>query len=99
MKRKNPVGQIFRIAVAPLARDKGEMGNYYRRIKSRSGALQANVATAHKMAKIFYTMVKTKTSYNASKVGLGERELAERKIAKLECLLMKLKNYPENQAV
>lgn len=68
------------------------MGNYYRRIKSRSGALQANVATAHKMAKIFYTMVKTKTSYNANKVGLGERELAERKIAKLECLLMKLKN-------
>ena len=92
MKRKNPVGQIFRTAVAPLARDKGEMGNYYRRIKSRSGALQANVATAHKMAKIFYTMVKTKTSYNASKVGLGERELAERKISKLECLLIKLKN-------
>ena len=53
---------------------------------------KANVATAHKMAKIFYTMVKTKTSYNASKVGLGERELVERKIAKLECLLMKLKN-------
>lgn len=92
MKRKNPVGQIFRTAVAPLARDKGEMGNYYRRIKSRSGALQANVATAHKMAKIFYTMVKTKTAYNASKVGLGERELAERKIAKLERILMKLKN-------
>lgn len=54
MKRKNPVGQIFRTAAAPLARDKGEMGNYYRRMKAKSGALQANVATAHKMAKIFY---------------------------------------------
>lgn len=27
MKRKNPVGQIFRTAAAPLARDKGEMGS------------------------------------------------------------------------
>lgn len=62
MKRKNPVGQIFRTAAAPLARDKGEMGNYYRRMKAKSGALQANVATAHKMAKIFYTMVKNKGS-------------------------------------
>ena len=84
MKRKNPVGQIFRTAAAPLARDKGEMGNYYRRMKAKSGALQANVATAHKMAKIFYTMVKNKVAYDASKVGLNERELTERKIAKLE---------------
>ena len=36
MKRKNPVGQIFRTAAAPLARDKGEMGNYYRRMKAKS---------------------------------------------------------------
>lgn len=92
MKRKNPVGQIFRTAAAPLARDKGEMGNYYRRMKAKSGALQANVATAHKMAKIFYTMVKNKVAYDASKVGLNERELTERKIAKLERALMRLKN-------
>lgn len=91
MKRKNPVGQIFRTAAAPLARDKGEMGNYYRRMKAKSGALQANVATAHKMAKIFYTMVKNKVAYDASKVGLNERELTERKIAKLERALTRLK--------
>lgn len=94
MKRKNPVGQIFRTAAAPLARDKGEMGNYYRRMKAKSGALQANVATAHKMAKIFYTMVKNKVAYDASKVGLNERELTERKIAKLERALTRLKNAP-----
>lgn len=92
MKRKNPVGQIFRTAAAPLARDKGERGNYYRRMKAKSGALQANVATAHKMAKIFYTMVKNKVAYDASKVGLNERELTERKIAKLERALTRLKN-------
>lgn len=92
MKRKNPVGQIFRTAAASLARDKGEMGNYYRRMKAKSGALQANVATAHKMAKIFYTMVKNKVAYDAGKVGLDEIGLTERKIAKLERALTRLKN-------
>ena len=36
-------------------------------------------------------MVKTKAAYDASKVGLGERELTEKKIAKLERILTKLK--------
>ena len=92
MKKKNVVGQIFRTAASPMARDKGEMGNYYRRIRARSGALQANVATAHKIARIFYTMVKTKQAYDPNKVGLCEKEMTERKIAKLERALAKLRN-------
>ena len=90
MKKKNIVGQIFRTAASPMARDKGEVGNYYRRIRARSGALQANVATAHKIAKIFYTMVKTKHAYDPGKVGLCEKEITERKIAKLEKALARL---------
>ena len=89
-KRKNPVGQIFRKAAAPMAREKSEMGNYYRRIRAKSGALQANVATAHKIAKIFYAMVKTKEKYNPAKVGIDEREIMERKIVRLERTLEKL---------
>ena len=73
MKRKNIVGQIFRTAASPMARDKCEMGYYYRRIRAKGGALQANVATAHKIAKIFYTMVKTKQAYDSGKVGLLKR--------------------------
>lgn len=90
MKKKNVVGQIFRTAATPMARDKGEIGNYYRRIRARSGALQANVATAHKIAKIFYTMVKTKQAYDPCRVGLCEKEITERKIAKLEKALARL---------
>ena len=89
-KRKNPVGQIFRKAAAPMAREKSEMGNYYRRIRAKSGALQANVATAHKIAKIFYAMVKTKEKYNPAKVGLDEREVTQKKILRLERALEKL---------
>lgn len=75
-----------------MARDKYEMGYYYRRIRAKSGALQANVATAHKIAKIFYTMVKTKKAYDSSKVGLCEEKITEKKIAKLERALAKLRN-------
>ncbi|WP_298547104.1 hypothetical protein [uncultured Parabacteroides sp.] len=66
--------------------------NQYRRIHAKSGALQANVATAHKIAKIFYTMVKTKKAYDSSKVGLYEEKITEKKIAKLERALAKLRN-------
>lgn len=89
-KRHNPVGQIFRKAAAPMAREKSEMGNYYRRIRAKSGALQANVATAHKIARIFYTIVKTKQKYDPSKVGIDEKEIMERKIIRLERALEKL---------
>ena len=73
-----------------MAREKSEMGNYYRRIRAKSGTLQANVATAHKIAKIFYTMVKTKEKYNPAKVGLDEREITQKKILRLERALEKL---------
>ena len=44
------------------------------------GYSQAIVATAHKIAKIFYTMVKNHTEYDENKTGINERELLERKI-------------------
>ena len=95
-KRKNPVGLIFRRAATTTAKEKGEMGNFYRRIRARSGALQANVATAHKIAKIFYTMVKTKEKYNPQKVGLDEREITQRKIIRLERALERLNRKYKN---
>lgn len=41
----------------------------------------AIVATANKIARIFYAMVTNKTRFNESKVGLDEKELLQRKIA------------------
>ena len=79
-KRKNPVGQIFRVR-ANTARDmKNPMGFYFRRLKSRGGHMSAIVATAHKMAEIFYIMVKNKVEYDERKVGISEEELIKRKI-------------------
>ena len=89
-KRWNPVGQVFRNSANTIRAEKSELGAFYRRMKSRSGAMQAVVATAHKMARIIYTMVKNKTEYDATKVGADEKSLLEKKIARANYQLQKL---------
>ena len=52
---KTKVGQIFREAVMSLAKSKHlALGGFYRRIKGRRGAAVAVVATARKLAVLFY---------------------------------------------
>lgn len=63
---------------------------YFRRQKSKGGHLQAIVATANKMARIFYTMVVSKASFDETKVGLDEKSLLQRKIAIAQRSLEKL---------
>lgn len=80
-KRKNPVGQIFRLCAMSLTKAKNPLGNYYRRIRAKSGGRQAIVATANKLAEIFYTMVKNKSPYDESRVGEDEKAIIEKRIA------------------
>ena len=79
-KQKNRVGQVFRLCANSVKSVKTGLGIYFRRQKSKDGHLQAIVATANKIAKIFYTMVVNKNHYDESKVGLDEKQLLERKI-------------------
>jgi transposase len=65
-KRKNFVGQAFRVAANTLSKSKGYLGDYFRRIQSRSGYNQAIIAVAHKMARIVYHMVKMGVEYDES---------------------------------
>ena len=97
-RRKNPVGQILRQCANTVKSEKSEMGAYFRRMKSKDGHMQAIVATAHKMARILYTMVKTKKEYNPSLVGCIEIELLERKIARTTRQLKKLNEKLEKVA-
>lgn len=83
-KRKNPVGQIFRTCANALKDSKETLGFYFRRMKSKNGHMQAIVAAAHKLAKIFYTMIKSKVEYDATKVGQDEKELLKRKIERTQ---------------
>lgn len=89
-KKTNTCGQVFRLCANSLKRNKTTLGYYFRRIQSRCGYNQAIVATAHKIAKIFFTMVKTHTEYDESKTGINEKTLLERKILMTQRRLDKL---------
>ena len=49
-----------------LWNSKSYLGDYFRRMRSRQGAPKAITATAHKLARIIYHLIKNKTTFNAS---------------------------------
>jgi hypothetical protein len=55
----------FRQAAASLGRSQTALGNFYRRMKTKLGTPKAVVATAHKLARIVYHMLKYQVSFSA----------------------------------
>jgi transposase len=55
--------QLFKLAARSLENSRSALGAYYRRLKARLGAPKANTAVAHKLARIFYNMLKHRTAY------------------------------------
>lgn len=53
----NRVGQALRLAAVSLGRSGSALGAYYRRMCARLGKKSAIVATAHKLARIVYTLL------------------------------------------
>jgi hypothetical protein len=89
-KRKNPVGQILRVAANSLTNEKSPMGVYFRKIQSRKGRNRAIVATANKLGKIIYSMVKTKTEYDETLVQEDQTKVIKRKIKRAQKELERL---------
>jgi len=89
-KRKNPVGQIFREIAVSISGSKSPFGDYYRRIRSRKGPMAAIVATANKISKIVYMMVKNKTEYNENLIRADEPALLMRKMRNMQKSMAKL---------
>lgn len=63
-KIKNRAANTFRMAAQSLSRNKSSLGAFYRRIKAKHGSPVAITAAANKLARIFYTVLKTKTPYH-----------------------------------
>ncbi len=63
---KNRAGHLFRLAAFSLHHSLTPLGNYLRRMKAKLGPRAATTATAHKIAVIFYTMVKNQFEYDES---------------------------------
>jgi hypothetical protein len=52
------------MAAYALHRSLTPLGNYLRRMKAKLGPQAATMATAHKIAVIFYTMIKNQVEYD-----------------------------------
>jgi len=90
-KKKNHAGQTFRMCANSLKSSKSPLGDYARKMKSRLGKRAGTVASAHKLARIVYTMLKDKCPYNPETVALSQEKWKEKRIAYLEKQIMQLK--------
>jgi hypothetical protein len=77
-KTKNRAGNVFRLAANTLSRGESYLSGVYRRFRSRLGPGKANVATARKIAVIFYNMLKNGQEYYDYGCDYFEKKVAER---------------------
>lgn len=91
MKKKNRGGQILKQAASTLSNSKTPLGDYYRKMRGKLGGKGAVTASAHKLARIIYTMLLNKTEYSVEIIIGNEHKYKEDKIKKLEKLITKLK--------
>jgi len=89
-KTQNPVTQALRVAAQSVARSNSALGAFYRRIRARHGARQAVAATAHKLARIIYSMLKNRTPYVDPGPDYYEQRYRNRTIRNLEHKAAKL---------
>jgi transposase len=91
MKKKNKAGQILKQAASTIANSKEPLGNYYRKKRSMLGGKGAVTATAHKLARIIYTMLFKQVEFNPEIIEGNQKKYTEDKIRRLERQIAKLK--------
>jgi len=77
-KVKNRAAQILRICSWSLTRSCSELGDFYRRMRSRMGAPKAITATAHKLCRIIYHMLSTREPYDETRFKVSGEEARRR---------------------
>jgi Transposase IS116/IS110/IS902 family./Transposase. len=83
-KKKHYAGQAFRIAANSLYKSQSPLGDYFRRLKAKVGAGKAVVATARKLAIIYYNMVANKEDFNPKALEDYQQKYKEKKINQLK---------------
>ena len=81
---KNRAGHIFRLAAFSLHHSLTPLGHYLRRMKAKLGPTAATTATAHKIAIIFYTIVKQHVEYDETIWATRDAQREKRFEAKLK---------------
>jgi len=90
LKTNNRAGQAFRLAARSVSRTQSVFGAFFRRMRAKHGPKKAIVATAHKIARTFYAMLKHRQPFQD--IGADEYDQRERKreIARLQKRAAKL---------
>jgi hypothetical protein len=92
MKRKTGrATQAFRAAANSVQRSNNWLGDYFRRMKAKGGNKYAIIATARKLAIIYYKMVMEKKEFTPVDINEYRAKYNEQKIERLEKQLAKLK--------
>ena len=86
----NRAAATLRMAASTLYRSPTALGAFLRRLKSRKGPMKAITATAHKLAKIIYNMLRYGAEYMETGQAYYEEQYRDRKIKNLKKQAMEL---------
>lgn len=73
----------LRMAASTLHRSNSALGAFFRRLRSRLGAPKATTAAAHKLAIIFYEMIKNRVEYDEVGQDYYEKQYRDRMVKNL----------------
>lgn len=90
LKVVNRATQALRQAAQSVSRSNSAIGAYYRTMRARKGPQQATVATAHKIARMVYHMLKYGKTYQAETAEEYEQQRQQRERQALERRAKKL---------
>lgn len=90
LKTDNRAGQAFRQEAAAVVRSRTAFGAFYRRKKAQLGPMQALVATAHKIARTVYYLLKNHVPFVEIGAEGYEQKQREREVAYLQKKAAKL---------
>ena len=91
MKKKNRAGQSLKMAASSLSKSKTPLGDYSRKMRAKFGGKGAALATAHKLSRIMYTMIRDQKEYDPNIMFDSQEKAKQQKIKRLENQLEKLK--------
>lgn len=80
----NRLSQALKMSAMSLSHSHSYLGNYYRRMRAIHGAPKAITATAHKLARIIYHLVKTGEQFDESIFNSQEEAHQKRMLHNLE---------------
>ncbi len=83
LKGRNRAGQAFRMAAQSISRSNTAFGAFFRRLAAHIGVQQAIVATAHKIARTVYAILRDRLPFQELGADEYEQRYRQRVIARL----------------